>query len=295
MGVYSISDLSELTGVKTHTLRVWEKRYGLLRPQRTDTNIRFYEDKDLKMLKLVQKLNNNGVRISRIAEMSLEEMENECRQISLRREDFEGKLEQGMHDMDVTVTDSVLDSSIRQHGFEATVKTLILPFLEKMEVMWLSGNIDEAHETCFREMVKRKTIREIDLLPHNCLGPRVLMFLPKGNQQEINHLFMHYFLRREGLCVTDMGCDINIDCATLALKNSSSECILIVNSDPVHWQFGNFIKELAKKTNIPIVISGKAALEDWQNENENVIVLNGLEETISYAKRLQENLRNHMS
>lgn len=295
MGIYSISDLSELTGVKTHTLRVWEKRYGLLKAQRTDTNIRYYEDKDLKMLKLVRRLNNHGVRISKIAEMNIEEMEKECRGISLQREDFEDKLQQGMVDMDVTVTDSVLDASIRQHGFEDTIKTLIIPFLEKMEILWLSGNIDEAHETCFRELVKRKTIREIDRLPHNSFGPRVMMFLPPGNQQEICHLFMHYFLRKEGICVTDMGCDVNIECAALALKNSTSDCILIVNSDPVHWQFGSFILELAKRSSIPILVSGRAALEDWQNENENVIVLEGMEETISFACRLQENLRNYMS
>lgn len=295
MGIYSISDLSELTGVKTHTLRVWEKRYGLLRPQRTDTNIRYYEDRDLNMLKLVQRLNHSGVRISRIAEMSIEEMEKECRQISLQREDFEGKLEQGMVDMDVTTTDAILDSSIRQHGFEATVKTLLIPFLEKMEVMWLSGNIDEAHETCFRELVKRKAIREIDKLPPNCSGPRVMMLLPPGNQQEMSHLFMHYFLRKAGLCVTDMGCDVNLECASQAVKNSSTECILIVNSDPVHWQFESFIKDLAKRTGIPILVSGRAALEEWQIDNGNVIMLDGMEETISFACRLQENLRNHMS
>ena len=75
MGIYSISDLAELSGVKTHTLRVWEKRYALLKPQRTETNIRYYLDSDLKMLLLVLHLNNNGLRISRIAELSLEEME----------------------------------------------------------------------------------------------------------------------------------------------------------------------------------------------------------------------------
>ncbi|MEP6794703.1 MAG: MerR family transcriptional regulator [Saprospiraceae bacterium] len=295
MGIYSISDLAELTGVKTHTLRVWEKRYGLLRPQRTDTNIRFYEDKDLKTLKLIQKLNTHGVRISRIAEMSSEDMERECERISVLHQDHEEKLTSGLISMDVNLMDAVLDESLREHGFESTLTNLILPCLEKMEVMWLSGVIEEAHEACFHELIKRKTIREIDTMPHNCLGPRVIMFLPHGNQQELSHLFMHFFLRKQGLCVTDMGTDINIDCACSALNKCSSECVLVVNADPVHWQFGPFIRELASRTNIPIIISGRAADNEWANENEKVILIDGIEETVRFASHLHENLKNHIS
>ena len=113
MGIYSISDLAELTGVKTHTLRVWEKRYGLLTPQRTDTNIRYYLDSDLKVLMLVLKLYNNGVRISRIAEMSVEEMEAECKLISKGDQDDETRLLRCIADLDVTGMGNVLDLHIR--------------------------------------------------------------------------------------------------------------------------------------------------------------------------------------
>ncbi len=294
MGIYSISDLAELTGLKTHTLRVWEKRYGLLQPKRTETNIRYYADSDLKMLMLVQKLNIQGVRISRIAEMSLEEMEEECKLISIRHADHEVKLQQAVIDMDVTVMDSVLDLAIRQNGFEETLMNLIIPFIDKMGVMWLVGTVEEAHETCFREVIKRKTIREIDSMPNNCDGPRIIMFLPQGNQQELNHLFMHYFLRKQGLCVTDMGCDINLDCACSALQKCSSECVIVVNADPAHWQFGAFIKDLAERTSLPIIVSGRAS-DEWKNLNDQVIVIDSIEETIRFVSRLQENLQNHMS
>jgi len=295
LGNYSISDLAELTGVKTHTLRVWEKRYGLLRPQRTDTNIRYYDDSDLQMLMLVQKLNTHGVRISRIAEMSLDEMVEECKRISLLHEDYEEKLNFGLLELDINLMDAVLDSSIKEHGFESTLMTLILPFLDKMEVMWLAGEIEEAHEAFFHELIKRKTIREIDLMPLNCAGPRVIMFLPVGNQQELSHLFMHFFLRKQGLCVTDMGSDINLDCACSALNKCSSECVLVVNADPVHWQFGPFIREMANRTKLPIIISGRAADYEWTNSNENIIVIDGLQETIQFVSDLHENLKNKNS
>jgi MerR family transcriptional regulator, light-induced transcriptional regulator len=293
VGTYSISDLSELTGVKTHTLRIWEKRYGLLQPQRTDTNIRYYADSDLKTLRMVQRLTNQGVRISKIAGMTVEEMEEECKRITLRHEDYEEKLEGSVIEMDATQMETILDESIRQHGFDTTLSNLILPFLEKMEVMWLTGNIGEPHEACLRELVKRKTLREIDTIPQNCSGPRVITFLPKGNKQELNHLFMHYFLRRQGLCVTDIGSDISLDCATSALNNGNAECVLIVNADPLHWQFSSFIRDLDKRTSLPIIISGRASDDQLHFENKHVIVLEGMEETLQFVNRLQENLRSH--
>ena len=295
MGIYSISDLAELTGIKTHTLRVWEKRYGLLRPQRTGTNIRFYEENDLEMLRWVQKLNNHGFRISRIADMTMEEIESEYKRISKLHQDYEENLHKGLINLDVNLMDAVLDASIREHGFESTLTNLILPCLDKMEIMWLGGSIEEAHEACFHELVKRKTIREIDTMPHNSSGPRVIMFLPHGNHQELSHLFMHYYLRKQGLCVTDMGPDINLDCACSALNKCSSECVIVVNADPIHWQFGPFIRQLAERTNLPIIISGKASDNDWTASNEKVTVIEGVEETVQFVNQLHENRKNYIS
>jgi hypothetical protein len=227
--------------------------------------------------------------------MTPEEMEAECKRITVVEEDDEAKLLQSISELDVTGMDGILDKNIRQKGFEATLMNLILPLLDKMELMWLSGNIEEAHEACFRELIKRKTIREIDTLELNCKGPKVIMFLPPGNQQELSHLFMHYFLRRQGLCITDMGCNISTSCADYALRKCHAECVLIVNADPVHWQFGPFIKDLVTRTLLPIVISGRASDDDWSQYGGQVIVIDTIEETIRFVSRLQENLQNHLS
>ncbi len=295
MGIYSISDLASLTGVKTHTLRVWEKRYGLLRPHRNDSNVRYYLDQDLADLRLIVDLYQGGVKISRIAEMNREELLAASRDTALRQKNHPERLYQAVLAMDATSMDEVLDQSISKIGFEATLIHLIIPLLEKMEVLWVSGSIDEAHETCFREVVKRKCIREIDKLPHHCKGPKVIMFLPQGNHQELNHLFMHYFLRKHGLCVMDMGCDIQLDCACSAAQKIDAECILIVNQDPGHMQFGAFIRKLVERTSLPIIISGSAAEEQWSHYDGQVIALDSIEETLRFVSRLRENLRNLIS
>jgi DNA-binding transcriptional MerR regulator len=295
VGVYSITDLAELTGVNAHTLRVWEKRYGLLKPQRTETNIRYFLDQDLLQLQHVVSLYNHGVKISHIAEMSPEAIIEEARRIASMAENDDEQFHQALLHMNVTLMETLLDNSIKKHGFEETLVNLVLPTMEKMEVWWLAGTIDEAHEACFRELVKRKTIRETDLLPKNCKGPRVIMFLPKGNHQELNHLFMHYFLRRQGLCIIDMGCDINLDCACSAVQKCDSECVVIVNEDPVHWQFGPFIRNLVQRTSLPIIVSGRAADDDWSQYNGQVIPIDSIAETILFVSRLKENLQNSMS
>ena len=295
MGSYSISDLSDLTGVKTHTLRVWEKRYGLLKPRRTESNIRFYEDQDLHTLQMVLTLYRHGVRISRIAEMTPAEMESESLRLTSARESEETKLLHSLHELDVTAMDTLLENKIRRDGFEQTLLTLILPVLSKLEVMWLSGSIEDAHETCFIELVKRKTNREIDTLPNHCEGPKVIMFLPKGNQKELSHLFMHYFIRKQGLCVTDMGCDVNLDCACSALRKCNAQCVVIVNEDPVHWQFAPFIKDLVNRTSLPIIVSGRAAEDAWGQYQGRVIVIDTIDETLRFVSHLQQNLQDHLA
>ena len=292
MGVYSITDLAELTGVNAHTLRVWEKRYGLLKPQRTETNIRYFLDQDLLQLQHIVSLYKYGVKISHIAEMSPEAIMEEARRIASLAENDDELFHQALLNLDVTSMETILDDSIRKHGFETALVSLILPTIERMEVWWLAGTIDEAHEACFRELIKRKAIREIDTLPQNCKGPRVIMLLPKGNHQELNHRFMHYFLRKQGLCVTDMGCDINIDCASSAIQKCDAECVIIVNEDPVHWQFGPFIRSLVQRTSLPIIISGRASDDDWSQYDGQVIAIDSIHETIRFVSRLKENLQN---
>jgi DNA-binding transcriptional MerR regulator len=82
VSTYSIKDLEQLSGIKAHTLRIWEQRYNLLQPKRTDTNIRFYDDDDLKLILNVALLNDNGVKISKIASMSSNELREEVMKLT---------------------------------------------------------------------------------------------------------------------------------------------------------------------------------------------------------------------
>lgn len=270
---------------------MWEKRYGLLNPQRTPTNIRYYEDRDVEMLRLVKRLLGQGVRISRIAGMSREEMETRSKDMPLRINEYHAQLIDGLAAMDIISIESVLDEMILSHGFESIWFLIIIPFLQKIEHACLAGEMDEAHEALFREIIKRKIMREIEMIPQNSDGPRVIMFLPKGNRQELDHLFMHYFLKRHDQYVIDIGCDISLACAMAAIQKSSPDFVLIVNADPVHWQFGTFVRDLAKSSGLPMIICGRES-EGTFGPEEDVMIVDGIKDTLDIIGSWSENRKN---
>lgn len=202
MAGYKIRDLEILTGIKAHTIRMWEKRYGLLTPQRTDTQIRTYSDKELLVLLNVSLLNKKGYKISRIADMSVEQIF------------ATSKLLQDHAETDTAIEQFIvsvlqLDERLFQQTFqELTQKTTlslifsehIIPFLQRIGVMWQVGTINPAQEHFISNLIRQKIIAAIDLLPiPNPDQPKIILYLPEHEWHEISLLVYHYHLRSIGL------------------------------------------------------------------------------------------------
>jgi DNA-binding transcriptional MerR regulator len=146
---YSIKDLEQLSGIKAHTLRIWEQRYNLLCPKRTDTNIRYYDDQDLKLILNVALLNDNGFKISKIASMEPSEMREEVMKLTertLTHDDQIHALTISMIEMDEDRFDKILSTNILKLGFEQTMMNIIYPFMSKIGVLWQTGAINPAQE-----------------------------------------------------------------------------------------------------------------------------------------------------
>jgi DNA-binding transcriptional MerR regulator len=202
MGKYSIKELEQLSGIKAHTIRIWEKRHRLIEPSRTATNIRFYSDEDLKKIINVSVLNNNGIKISKIADMSQEEMNRKVLEISEIKNDATLNIDHlviAMVDMDEEMFEKILNNFILRYGFEKTVIEIIYPFLQKIGVLWQTKNITPAHEHFISNLVRQKIIVAIDGLP---LPPKtarkIVLFLPEGEMHELGLLFYHFLTRKEG-------------------------------------------------------------------------------------------------
>lgn len=202
MGKYSIKDLEQLSGIKAHTIRIWEKRYTLINPQRTETNIRFYSDHDLQKIINVAQLNNHGYKISRIAEMSEHELTQKVLELSETENDKSLHIDQlilAMINLDEEKFETALSGFFMRYNFEQTITDIVYPFLEKTGVLWLTKNITPAQEHFISNLIRQKIIVGIDALPLQSHSPkRALLFLPENELHEIGLLFYHYLLRKAG-------------------------------------------------------------------------------------------------
>jgi len=209
MNRFSIRDLENLTGIKAHTIRIWEQRYSILEPKRTPTNIRYYDADDLKLALRVSLLNKFGYKISRIHKMNGEEMADLIDSIGDERfrlqADAIGMLN-AMLAMDTSTIERQLGAHVERHGIEATMEGLVFEFLEKIGLMWLTDRISPAQEHLVSNVLHRKIAVAIDGLPVPPPdAPAVLLFLPEGEIHDLGIWYAHYMLRKAGFDAIHLG------------------------------------------------------------------------------------------
>ncbi len=207
---YSINDLEKITGIKAHTLRIWEKRYNVVTPSRTDTNIRYYNDEDLKKLLNISTLNKHGLKISEIVKMSNEDMREKILEISHNSSDYESSINNlivSMIEMDEDKFEKVLGSSIIKIGFEKTITHIIYLFLEKVGILWQVGTINPAQEHFITNLIRQKLIIAIDGQESTPKpdAKTFLLFLPEKELHELGLLYYTYIIKKAGHRVIYLG------------------------------------------------------------------------------------------
>jgi DNA-binding transcriptional MerR regulator len=210
MARYSIKDLENLTGIMAHTIRMWEKRYAIVSPRRTDTNIRLYCDEDLKRLLNISILNRHGIKISRIACLSDEDLAEQVLRLTQYVGDYESQIENlviAMIDLDEDKFERLLSKVIMQMGFESTVTHIIYPFFDKVGLLWQTGSISPAQEHFVSNLIRQKLIVAIDgLMPVASQDHKTfLLFLPENELHEIGLLFYEYLICKKGHKVIYLG------------------------------------------------------------------------------------------
>ena len=210
MAQYSIKDIEVLSGIKAHTLRIWELRYALLKPERTDTNIRYYSDEQLKKILNVSLLNRYGYKISKIAGMSDAELKRKVTEITDQHQtpdDLLDALTQSMVDFDEAKFEKFLSVAIAKHGFENAFTQIVFPFLTRTGILWSTGAILPVQEHFISNLIRRKVIVAIDsqFLTENKHTSRFLLFLPEGETHELMLLFIEYIFRKNNQRVAYIG------------------------------------------------------------------------------------------
>jgi DNA-binding transcriptional MerR regulator len=203
MGQYSIKELEKLSGIKAHTIRIWEKRHKIIAPSRTATNIRLYSDSDLKKIINVAIANNAGVKISHIARLSNDELMRLVSEQSASGGEMASPIDQlvvAMVELDEPAFESTLNKFTQSMGFEEVVTKVIYPFLEKIGILWQTGNITPAQEHFISNLVRQKMMVAIDGLPYpSASSPKAVLFLQENEYHEIGLLFYCYLVKKYGI------------------------------------------------------------------------------------------------
>ncbi len=216
MSQYSIRDIEMLSGVKAHTLRIWEQRYDFLKPHRTDTNIRYYTDEQLKLILNISLLNRSGVRISKIAEMKAEDLNSAVMKISSENNEPNVYLDALIHamlDFDELRFEKTLSSAIMRIGFQETFISIIFPFMQRAGMLWSTGAVRPIQEHFISNLIRRKISVAIDsqFVKVTESSKKFVLFLPSGETHELLLLFTEYLIRNHNHQVAYIGTSVPFD------------------------------------------------------------------------------------
>jgi DNA-binding transcriptional MerR regulator len=212
LNVFSIKDLENFSGIKAHTIRIWEKRYKILEPDRTDSNIRTYSEPELKKILNVAYLNRNGLKISKIARLSEDELTQRVMTLSSKHDDLDqdfqpGKILMSAIRFNEDLFKEALIPFIKFKGIEDAYSRYMYPLLEKARILWQTGSLSRA-----QEQFVRNTIKQIIIIEDNNLKsipgksrPAIAMINTSDNLTDNNFLFYKYALKKRGFDVIFTG------------------------------------------------------------------------------------------
>ena len=262
MDSFTIKDLENISGIKAHTIRIWEQRYQFLKPNRTDTNIRFYNNEELKKVLNISLLNKYGFKISHLDKMNDGEIAEKIlslTQLEAQQERIVNELVESMIDVNLEKLEQILDSYIQSKGIERAITQIIFPFMEKVGILWVTNHINPAQEHIVTNIIRQKLIVGIDSVVSEIkVNKSVLLFLPEGEFHELGVLFVNYLLKSKGVSTIYLGANVPLrDVEYLVKLKKPSYIYSHLTSVGKSFNFDKFLLNLTKKfADTPIVLSG---------------------------------------
>jgi len=213
---FTIKDLENISGIKAHTIRIWEKRYNLLEPKRTDTNIRYYSHENLQKILNVVLLSKNGFKISRIAKMSREEMLLQSREVAFGSNTNDAAINDfklAMFQFDKVLFDKTYKKLLLKKHFEKILKDIFIPFLNHIGLLWQTDTILPAHEHFISNLIAQKIHSNIELITTivNESNKTYVLFLPENEIHELGLLYLNYELLLKGNRTIYLGQNLPLD------------------------------------------------------------------------------------
>ena len=292
MNAFTIKDIENLTGIKAHTIRIWEQRYSFLNPNRTGTNIRVYSNEELKIVLNIALLNKYGFKISHIAQMNEKELKNKILSLTnsqAQQERIVNEMLNCMIDIDFEQFESILDQHISRLGIEKSITQIIFPFLERVGILWLTSNINPAQEHLITNIIRQKIILGIETVTSIFNTSKLcIVFLPEGEHHELGILFIHYLLKSKGIKVIYLGANVPIADIEYLCKIKSPDFIYSHLTSLAHnFNFEKFLNFIGQKIpNQPAIISGYVTASYKKSTPANVQFKISLEHVMEFINGL---------
>jgi MerR family transcriptional regulator, light-induced transcriptional regulator len=292
---YSIKDLENLTGIKAHTIRMWEQRYELIKPDRTDSNIRLYGADELKFMLNIALLNNNGYKISKIAQMTSIEVNEKVLETIKKNTSYEDQINAltvSMVDMEEDQFEQIMSANILQYGFEKTMVSIIYPFLSRIGTLWSANSINPAQEHFITNLIRQKIIVAIDgyFEPNRVNPKKFMLFLPENELHEISLLFSYYLIKSRGNKVIYLGQSLPLkDVISVYDLHKPDYLFAVLTSSPPSDQVQPYVNTLSNAfPNSQILLSGYQVVGQDVQSPTNTTILTHINQMVDLVDELKK-------
>lgn len=261
MTTYSLTQVEALTGIRANTLRVWERRYNFMLPDRTKTNIRYYSDEQLRKLLNISILIKNGYRISKLSKMSDDDIHGLVNELSksssLQVEENILALTATMLEMNESAFDTIFQIYVFQNGFLSAVTELLYPFLQHIGVLWTTNKAVPAQEHFITNLIRQKIISAIEALPNpSGNAKRILLFLLEGENHDIGLLLANFIAKDLGWKVYYLGQNVPSENIKATVEIVKPELMMTMFITPRHKKMNLVIQPILDETGLPLIVSG---------------------------------------
>ncbi len=233
MDHFSISDLQQFSGIKAHTIRMWEQRYDALKPERSEGNTRYYNGQQLRRLLNIVSLINTDHKVSELCAMPDEKLYDlltahlpATEQADHKYEYFISQIIAAAMEYNESLFDKVVSSAILRFGLRDTYVKILYPVLSRLGIMWSANSLRPAQEHFITCLFRQKLLTAVDALPSSTSKETWLLFLPPGEFHETGLLFANFLLRQSGHRVIYLGSDVPTESLKAVAKELHPTCLL---------------------------------------------------------------------
>lgn len=291
MNKFTIKDIENLSGIKAHTWRIWEQRYGIGVPQRKESNHRFYDNENLKQILRISYLYHAGLKISKIAALDAYEIKDKA--LSTLSKDngndfYIKELLESSIDLDEERFERTFQEALTRMGVEEAFRNILYPFQEKIGVLWLTDHVIPAQEHFTSNIIRQKLTVAIDALPPVKETPKkkIVLFTPENEHHEIPLQLIHYLLKKNQHKVVYFGNNVPVESIEVYAQVATFDSILFhLITNLTTKSPDEYLALLSQRFPDKAIYMSGSQVQQVSETRKNVTLLKSMDEVLSFVRR----------